>query len=88
MYEFSNPPSSWDAYLCTVPSSFTTTSFWSARELNEAAAIDPRVKKFTLTQRLHSLSHQAISECFSRLVFQFPEFSMGGNSLLLAKLGG
>jgi hypothetical protein len=51
MYEFSNPPSSWDAYLCTIPSSFTTTLFWSARELNEAAAIDPRVKEFTLARR-------------------------------------
>lgn len=51
MYEFSNPLSSWDAYLCTIPSSFTTTSFWSSRELNEAAAIDPRVKEFTLIRR-------------------------------------
>ena len=51
MYEYSNPPSSWDAYLCTIPSSFTTTSFWTARELEDAAAIDPRVKDFTSSRR-------------------------------------
>ena len=51
MYEFSNPPSSWDAYLCTVPSSFTTTTFWSAKQLEDAAELDPRVKEFTLIRR-------------------------------------
>jgi hypothetical protein len=51
MYEFSNPPSHWDNYLCTVPPSFTTTTFWTDRELDEAAAIDPRVKDFTSTRR-------------------------------------
>jgi histone-lysine N-methyltransferase SETD3 len=51
MYEFSNPPSHWDEYICTIPQSFTTTSFWSTREIEEASAIDPRVKDFTLARR-------------------------------------
>ncbi len=51
MYEYSNPPSLWDSYLCTIPSSFTTTSFWTARELEEASEIDPRVKEFTSLRR-------------------------------------
>ncbi len=50
-YEFSNPPSAWDAYICTIPPTFTTTTFWSARELSEAAAIDPRVKEFTTLRK-------------------------------------
>jgi hypothetical protein len=32
---------------CTIPSSFTTTLFWPAQVLEQAAAIDPRVKKIT-----------------------------------------
>jgi hypothetical protein len=32
---------------CTIPSSFTTTLFWPAQVLQHAAAIDPRVKKIT-----------------------------------------
>jgi hypothetical protein len=51
MYEFSNPPSHWDNYICTIPPSFTATSFWSDRELDDAAAIDPRVKDFTSSRR-------------------------------------
>jgi hypothetical protein len=57
MYEYSNPPSHWDQYICTIPPSFTTTSFWSTREIEEAAALDARVKDFTSARRSEFASH-------------------------------
>jgi hypothetical protein len=51
MYEYSNPPSAWDAYLCTIPLSFATTVFWSARELGKASALDPEVDVYTAQKK-------------------------------------
>jgi hypothetical protein len=47
MYEYSNPPSAWDSYLCTIPSSFSTTLYWPESQLRAAVAAAPRLQEYT-----------------------------------------
>jgi hypothetical protein len=47
MYEYFNPPSAWDSYLCTIPASFTSTAFWSSHELEKASVLDPKIQELT-----------------------------------------
>ena len=42
---------------CTIPSSFTTTLYWSPRDVEAAIALNPQVKKFTDSHKIQMASH-------------------------------
>ena len=74
MYEYSNPPSAWDAYLCTIPSSFTTTLYWPEAQLLDAVSIAPRLREFTDFRKHQFASNflQHIPHLIKRYPLHFP----------------